>query len=116
MTMHDHVQLSLVLAVFAVGMWYLFDRTLHGFVISAVVAVAGSVAVQLLVSAGAYAFMRPDFVGIQSWVPCVLFSATVCFGTIGRSLHGWAVEASRRPAASALASPLAAAGRGPRGT
>ena len=91
MTFDDgNVQLSLALAIMAVALWYLFDRTAHGFSLSVVIGVAGTVAIRLLVSAGAYHFVGADFFGIRSWIPCILFSAAVCFGTLGRVMAQWA--------------------------
>lgn len=31
-------------------------------------------------------FTRADFFGVGSWIPCILYSSSVCFGSIGRQL------------------------------
>ncbi|KAI9354869.1 insulin-induced protein family, partial [Zopfochytrium polystomum] len=80
------VQVSLTLALLAVGLWFLFDRTWHGFVISAVFATVGTWIGFLLVSNGAYRWTQADFFGMRSWLPCILYSSCVCFGSIGRQL------------------------------
>ena len=48
------IQVSLTLALLALGLWFLFDRTLHGFIISAVFASVGTWVVFILVSNGVY--------------------------------------------------------------
>ncbi|KAJ3412349.1 D-tyrosyl-tRNA(Tyr) deacylase [Chytridiales sp. JEL 0842] len=48
------MQVSLTLALLAVGLWFLFDRTWHGFIISAICAAIGTWVVFLLVANGAY--------------------------------------------------------------
>ncbi|KAJ1538813.1 Insulin-induced protein 2 protein [Cladochytrium tenue] len=80
------VQVSLTLALLAIGLWFLFDRTWHGFVISSVFAVVGTWIGFLLVSHGAYRWTQADFFGMRSWLPCILYSSCVCFGSIGRQL------------------------------
>ncbi|KAJ3101204.1 Insulin-induced protein 2 protein [Phlyctochytrium bullatum] len=80
------VQVSITLALLAIGLWFLFDRTWHGFVISAVVAVIGTWVVYMLVKHGAYSITKPDFYGVRSWFPCILYSSSICFGSIGRQL------------------------------
>ncbi|CAG8592322.1 6219_t:CDS:2, partial [Scutellospora calospora] len=40
----------------------------------------------ILVANGIYSFTHADFFGVRSWIPCILYSSCVCFGTIGRQL------------------------------
>ncbi|KAJ3095819.1 Insulin-induced protein 2 protein [Phlyctochytrium planicorne] len=80
------VQVSITLALLAVGLWFLFDRTWHGFIISAVFAIVGTWVVYMLVKHGAYSITKPDFFGVRSWFPCILYSSSICFGSIGRQL------------------------------
>ena len=88
-TFDDNVQLSLAVAGMAVVLWYLFDRTAHGFVLGVVFGVLGTVGTSALASAGAYTFTHADLFGVRSWIPCLLFSAAVCVGTVGRTLASW---------------------------
>ncbi|KAF8987982.1 Insulin-induced protein 1 protein [Haplosporangium bisporale] len=80
------LQVSCTLALISVALWFLFDRTVHGFVISLVVASMGTVVAYFLVLNGWYSFTRADFFGVASWIPCILYSSSVCFGSIGRQL------------------------------
>lgn len=80
------VQLAFATAVVAVGLWYFFDKTSHGFLLSFIVAVAGTVCVRLFVSSGSYGFVKADFLGVRSWIPCIFFAAGVVFGATGRRL------------------------------
>ncbi|KAI9208258.1 insulin-induced protein family [Polychytrium aggregatum] len=80
------IQVSITLAFLAIGLWFLFDRTLHGFIVSAVFAIIGTMVVFFLVSRGFYSFTKADFFGVRSWLPCILHSSSICFGSIGRQL------------------------------
>ncbi|KAG0055102.1 Insulin-induced protein 1 protein [Gryganskiella cystojenkinii] len=80
------LQVSCTLALISVGLWFWFDRTVHGFVISLLVATMGTLVAYLLVLNGWYSFTRADFFGVGSWIPCILYSSSVCFGSIGRQL------------------------------
>eukprot|EP00123_Amoebidium_parasiticum_P019864 comp34742_c0_seq1/m.47306 comp34742_c0_seq1/g.47306 ORF comp34742_c0_seq1/g.47306 comp34742_c0_seq1/m.47306 type:complete len:252 (-) comp34742_c0_seq1:669-1424(-) len=81
-----NVQLSCVLALMAVGLWYLFDKTSHGFMFSLAFALISTAFSQLLVYWDHYRFLQPDFLWVRSWITCVMFAASVCFGNIGRQL------------------------------
>jgi len=50
----ENGELSIVLAMIAVGQWWLFDRSTHGFVLGLVIAFAGTIASQIIVHVGAY--------------------------------------------------------------
>ncbi|KAF8938376.1 Insulin-induced protein 1 protein [Dissophora ornata] len=80
------LQVSCTLALISVGLWFWFDRTFHGFVISLTVASMGTMVAYFLVLNGWYSFTRADFFGVGSWIPCILYSSSVCFGSIGRQL------------------------------
>ncbi|KAF9576747.1 Insulin-induced protein 2 protein [Mortierella alpina] len=80
------LQVSCTLALISAGLWFLFDRTIHGFVISLMVASMGTAVAYFLVLNGWYSFTRADFFGVGSWMPCILYSSSVCFGSIGRQL------------------------------
>ncbi|KAK3814361.1 MAG: insulin-induced protein family, partial [Benniella sp.] len=80
------LQVSCTLALISVGLWFWFDRTFHGFVISLTVASMGTIVAYMLVLHGWYSFTRADFFGVGSWIPCILYSSSVCFGSIGRQL------------------------------
>ncbi|KNC98365.1 uncharacterized protein SPPG_06073 [Spizellomyces punctatus DAOM BR117] len=79
-------QVSIVLALSAIWLWLMFDRTWHGFVLSLLVAVIGTWVAQYFVCSGMYSFTKADFFGVRSWFPCMLYSGSVLFGSIGRQL------------------------------
>ena len=79
--------MSITLALLALGLWYLFDRTWHGFLLSLFFACVGTWVGLELTARGAYAFTKADFFGVRSWLPCVLYCGGVCFGVIGRQLE-----------------------------
>lgn len=89
----DHVQFSLAFAAMSVLMWYIFDRTWHGFALGLVVAAGGTIAAGLLTMSGAVSFSRADFFGLRSWVPVVFFLSGVCFGAMGRQIAVSSVSA-----------------------
>ncbi|KAG0322005.1 Insulin-induced protein 1 protein [Linnemannia gamsii] len=80
------IQVSCTLALISAALWFLFDRTFHGFMISLTVASMGTTVAYFLVLNGWYSFTRADFFGVGSWIPCILYSSSVCFGSIGRQL------------------------------
>ncbi|KAI8896635.1 hypothetical protein BC833DRAFT_596819 [Globomyces pollinis-pini] len=41
----------------------------------------------ILVLQGVFRFQQQDFMGITSWFPSILYSASVCIGSIGRQLN-----------------------------
>lgn len=83
----NSVQLSVTLAVFAIILWYWFDKTIHGFIFSFFVAICGTWMAQILVNSGAYSFTKADFLGVRSWFPAIMYSASICFGCMGRQLE-----------------------------
>ncbi|KAF9580820.1 Insulin-induced protein 2 protein, partial [Lunasporangiospora selenospora] len=86
LTWTSSVQVFCTLALISAGLWFLFDRTFHGFVISFTVASMGTAVAYLLVLNGWYSFTKTDLFGVGSWIPCILYSSSVCFGSIGRQL------------------------------
>ncbi|KAI8823568.1 insulin-induced protein-domain-containing protein [Fimicolochytrium jonesii] len=80
------IQVSMVLALSAIWLWLMFDRSPHGFFLSSTVAILGTWFAQFLVSNGMYSFTKADFFGVRSWFPCMLFSGAIMFGSIGRQL------------------------------
>ncbi|KAF9198754.1 Insulin-induced protein 1 protein [Haplosporangium sp. Z 27] len=80
------IQATLTLAMISIVLWYWFDRTLQGFLISSTVALVGTMVTYFLVLNGWYSLTRADFFGVGLWIPCILYSSSVCFGSIGRQL------------------------------
>ncbi|KAI8838672.1 insulin-induced protein family, partial [Chytridium lagenaria] len=57
----SNIQVSITLALLALGLWFLFDRTWHGFLISSIFALIGTWVVYMLVKHGAYSITNPTF-------------------------------------------------------
>ncbi|CAB4485849.1 unnamed protein product [Rhizophagus irregularis] len=83
---NSNYQVSCTLALISIVLWFLFDRTSHGFMMSTLFSSIGTGVMYMLVSNGIYSFTHADFFGVRSWIPCILYSSCVCFGTIGRQL------------------------------
>lgn len=82
----SNYQVFCTLALISIVLWFLFDRTSHGFMMSVLFSSIGTGVMYMLVSNGIYSFTQADFFGVRSWIPCILYSSCVCFGTIGRQL------------------------------
>ena len=55
--MHS-AKLTVALGIIAIGLWFLFDRTLYGFLLAAVTAAIGTCFVSLLVRSGVYRWAK----------------------------------------------------------
>lgn len=108
------LQLSLTLALVNPALWYLVDRSPPGFILSTVVALAGTLVLlginpalvpspspaqvlrQLVARSGksplpdtdalVLGVLSPESVGVATWIASVFFVSAVCFGNIGRRL------------------------------
>ncbi|KAI8834934.1 insulin-induced protein-domain-containing protein [Chytriomyces cf. hyalinus JEL632] len=80
------MQASFAIYLLSLGLWVLFDGTSHGFLLSCGFAGVGTGFGIVLVRLGVYTFASPDFFGVVSWFPGILFLSSVCFGSIGRGL------------------------------
>ncbi|KAJ8324419.1 hypothetical protein O5D80_006675 [Batrachochytrium dendrobatidis] len=56
LTLASSIHMSVTLALLALGLWYLFDRTIHGFVVSFIGAAIGTLVVSMLVQNGVYRY------------------------------------------------------------
>lgn len=102
------LQVSLTLALANPVLWYLIDRSKPGFILSAVVGVAGTIVLLEVnpdivpspamqpqkLSLANVSGNQPGFeglsseerIGVGTWIASVLFCSCVCFGNIGRRL------------------------------
>jgi hypothetical protein len=86
------VQLYAVIALAALALWFVFDRTGLGMVVSLVVGI-GSWLGFMLIFTQYGSGLHSDVSGIShpiidatGWMPSAIFSANVTFGNIGRKL------------------------------
>ncbi|CAJ0636753.1 479_t:CDS:2 [Entrophospora sp. SA101] len=65
----SNYQVSCTLALISIVLWFLFDRTKHGFIMSTLFSSIGTIVMYILVSNGIYSFTHADFFGVRSWIP-----------------------------------------------
>ena len=92
------LQVSLTLALVNPVLWYVIDRSITGFISSAVVGIAGTFVlldinpdIVAFTNAkghieGLDSFISQETIGVWTWIASVLFCSCVCFGNIGRRL------------------------------
>lgn len=81
------LQLSLVLGAMSIGLWWLFDRSGSGFVISICLATVATFFTQLFIYNNIFRYTSTSRdVLVQTCLPCIFFSAGVTIGNIGRLL------------------------------
>ncbi|KAK7903769.1 hypothetical protein LTR67_001789 [Exophiala xenobiotica] len=86
------LQVALTLALANPVLWYLIDRSLPGFALSAMVSIAGTLALLLVdpnfVPVPAiHQQMASEQFGVYTWLASILFCTSICFGAIGRRLQ-----------------------------
>ncbi|XP_063673727.1 insulin-induced gene 2 protein-like [Bolinopsis microptera] len=85
----NSMQLSVTLGVLSITMWWLFDRTVSGLVVGLVSTIVFISVSQFFVYHGFASYKAPDFFLLRSWIPSLIFSAVITFGTIGRQLSAF---------------------------
>lgn len=78
-------KMGLLLLIY-VNFWLLAGRAWQNLVFSIVTAITGTLIEMILVSAGAFAYLHPDWFGIPYWLPCLYAIASLAVGDLGRSL------------------------------
>jgi len=78
----SQVQLYAVIAFAALALWFLFDRTGLGMVVSLAVGIGSWLGFMLIITPG----ISHPVVDATGWMPSAIFSANVAFGNIGRKL------------------------------
>lgn len=76
----------LILAVIALDVWFFFDKTLYGFILSILTAICGCLVESSLVQIGHFYYVEPDFLGVPYWLPFLYITASVSVGNLGRKL------------------------------
>ena len=66
--------------------WLLAGHAWQNLIYSIVVAITGTLIEMILISAGAFAYLHPDFLGVPYWLPCLYAIASLAVGDVGRSL------------------------------
>ena len=75
-----------LLAVLYFNFWLLSGGGWQNLVLSLVTAITGTLIEMILVAAGAFSYLHPDFIGVPYWLPCMYACASLAVGDVGRSL------------------------------
>lgn len=75
-----------LLAVLYFNFWLLSGGGWQNLVLSLVTAITGTLIEMILVAAGAFFYLHPDFIGVPYWLPCMYACASLAVGDVGRSL------------------------------
>ena len=75
-----------LLAIIYFNFWLLSGGGWQNLVLSTVTAITGTLIEMILVAAGAFSYLHPDFIGVPYWLPCMYACASLAVGDLGRSL------------------------------
>jgi hypothetical protein len=75
-----------LLGVIYLNFWLLSGGGWQDLVLSTVTAITGTLIEMILVAAGAFSYLHPDFIGVPYWLPCMYACASLAVGDVGRSL------------------------------
>jgi hypothetical protein len=75
-----------LLLLIYLNFWLLAGHAWQNLVFSLVTGVTGTLIETILVSAGAFAYLHPDVLGVPYWLPCMYACASLAVGDVGRSL------------------------------
>lgn len=83
----SNVAIALVLAVGAVGMLIVLDRTWQGILLALGTGLGGVVVEATLVRLGLFHHRSPDWLGLPVWLPLLYFGGSVAIGNLARSFE-----------------------------
>jgi hypothetical protein len=75
-----------LLGIIYLNFWLLTERNWQNLLLSVVTAITGTLIEMMLVTAGAFSYLHPDFIGVPYWLPCMYACASLALGNLGRSL------------------------------
>lgn len=84
--MLDTITKTGLLLLIYLNFWLLAGRAWQNLVFSFVTAITGTLIEMILVAAGAFTHLHPDFLGVPYWLPCIYAIASLAVGDLGRSL------------------------------
>lgn len=82
-----NVHIFIVLSFLAVFFWFVFDRTVLGFVLGVMVAVGGCFVESSLSRLDLFHYQNADLFGVPSWLGFVYFVASIAVGHLARYLR-----------------------------
>lgn len=90
--------IDVILCVWGVLTWYLFDGTSQGLFMASLTAVAGPAAEITLINVlHLYEYSHPDVFGIPTWIPWVYFCGAPAVGNLSRQVRNVLREVSSLP-------------------
>src|SRR5205807_3902158 len=75
-----------LIAILYFNFWLLSGAGWQNLVLSLVTAITGTLIEMILVTAGAFSYLRPDFIGVPYWLPCIYACASLAVVDVGRYL------------------------------
>ena len=66
-----------LIAILYFNFWLLSGAGWQNLVLSLVTAITGTLIEMILVTAGAFSYLRPDFIGVPYWLPCIYACASL---------------------------------------
>jgi hypothetical protein len=66
--------------------WLIVGRSWQNLLFSLATAITGTLVEMVLVAAGAFSYLHPDFIGVPYWLPCIYACASLAVGDMGRYL------------------------------
>ena len=75
-----------LLVVIYLNFWVMAGRSWQNWLLSIATAITGTLTEMVLVAAGAFSYLQPDFLGVPYWLPCIYACASLAVGDLGRSL------------------------------
>ena len=81
----SHTKAGLITIIY-LNFWFVTGRGWQNVVLSLVTAITGILVEMVLVAAGAFSYLHPDFIGVPYWLPCIYACASLAVGDMGRYL------------------------------
>ncbi|MFL5629062.1 MAG: hypothetical protein ACJ788_26065 [Ktedonobacteraceae bacterium] len=75
-----------LLLVIYLNFWVIEGRGWQNLLLSLTTAITGTLIEMILVAAGMFSYLHPDFIGVPYWLPCIYLCASLAVGDFGRSL------------------------------
>ena len=66
--------------------WFVAGKGWQNVALSFATAITGTLVEMVLVAAGAFTYLHPDFMGVPYWLPCIYACASLAVGDMGRYL------------------------------
>jgi hypothetical protein len=75
-----------LMTIVYVNFWFVAGKGWQNVALSLATAITGTLVEMVLVAAGAFTYLHPDFMGVPYWLPCIYACASLAVGDMGRYL------------------------------